>query len=507
MEKHFYYECTRRLCSSLQLETSLKHYFDYVRDSVPLDGLFINIYRKEFNDIQFIAQASETQASTLDVQVSLPEGLAKTLEDPDRPRVRIVNDIDHDPVTSQVAPKVIPGIRSLIILRMSMEDTHLGIVGFYSKSAGTFRPRHADMLAPQMSTFALITALNLRGRNLLLENQALAKQNVSLKRTLDVQNGVVGANSGLKQVMQQVQSIAHLNTTVLMLGETGCGKEVIANAIHELSARAGKPFVKVNCGAIPETLIDSELFGYEKGAFTGAESRKAGYFEQANGGTIFLDEVGELPLSAQVRLLRVLQNSTITRVGGHEQVHLNIRVIAATHRHLQAMVHQGDFREDLWYRLAVFPIDIPSLRQRRTDIPLLVQHFIEQLSARFQLLKLPCIRPEQLAILSQYNWPGNVRELINVLERAIIQNPAGPLDFSFLAPQTEAVATASGQTIVVDPSHAGNQLVPLETMTRKYIEHALKVTGGKLYGPGGAAELLDINPNTLRSKMKKLGIV
>ncbi len=292
-----------------------------------------------------------------------------------------------------------------------------------------------------------------------------------------------------------------------MLGETGCGKEVIANAIHELSARAGKPFVKVNCGAIPETLIDSELFGYEKGAFTGAESRKAGYFEQANGGTIFLDEIGELPLSAQVRLLRVLQNSTITRVGGHEQVHLNIRVIAATHRHLQAMVHQGDFREDLWYRLAVFPIDIPSLRQRRTDIPLLVQHFIEQLSARFQLLKLPCIRPEQLAILSQYNWPGNVRELINVLERAIIQNPAGPLDFSFLAPQTEAVATASGQTIVVDPSHAGNQLVPLETMTRKYIEHALKVTGGKLYGPGGAAELLDINPNTLRSKMKKLGIV
>ncbi|MDT3295518.1 sigma-54 factor interaction domain-containing protein [Shewanella sp. SP2S2-6] len=316
MEKHFYHESTLRLCSSLQLEKSLQSYFEFIRDELPIDGLFINIFRKQFNDIQFIAHVNANQSCTLDRQISIPEELAQCLDDPQRPRVRIVNDIEHDPITALVAPKVISGIHSLIILRMSIENTHLGIVGFYAKTTGVFRPRHADLIAPHMHALALITALNLRGRNLLKENEALSKQNVNLRRTLDVQNGVVGANSGLKHVMQQVQSIAKINTTVLMLGETGCGKEVIANAIHELSERSDKPFIKVNCGAIPDTLIDSELFGYEKGAFTGAESRKIGYFEQANGGTIFLDEIGELPLSAQVRLLRVLQNSCITRVGG-----------------------------------------------------------------------------------------------------------------------------------------------------------------------------------------------
>lgn len=508
MEKHFYHESTLRLCSSLQLEKSLQSYFEFIRGELPIDGLFINIFRKQFNDIQFIAHVNANQSCTLDRQISIPEELAKCLDDPQRPRVRIVNDIEHDPITALVAPKVISGIRSLIILRMSIENTHLGIVGFYAKTTGVFRPRHADLIAPHMHALALITALNLRGRNLLKENEALSKQNVSLRRTLDVQNGVVGANSGLKHVMQQVQSIAKINTTVLMLGETGCGKEVIANAIHELSERSDKPFIKVNCGAIPDTLIDSELFGYEKGAFTGAESRKIGYFEQANGGTIFLDEIGELPLSAQVRLLRVLQNSSITRVGGHDAVQLDIRIVAATHRNLQAMIHREVFREDLWYRLAIFPIEIPSLRQRRTDIPLLVQHFIEQLSSKFNLPQLPRVAPEQLNILNQYAWPGNVRELINVLERAIIQQPSGPLDFGFLAPhQGEEITTQANQTVIIDPNYASDKLVPLDVMTRKYISHALRITGGKLYGPGGAAELLDINANTLRSKMKKLGIV
>lgn len=508
MEKHFYYESTLRLCSSLQLEKSLQSYFEFIRNTLPIDGLYVNIFRKQFKDIQFIAHVDANQCCTLDRQIPIPEKMAELLQDPERPSVRVVNDIEHDAVTSFVAPKVINGIRSLIILRMSIENTHLGIVGFYSYTTGVFRPRHADLIAPHMQTLALITALNLRGRNLLKENEALSKQNSNLRRTLDIQNGVVGASSGLKQVMQQVQSIAKINTTVLMLGETGCGKEVIANAIHELSDRSDKPFIKVNCGAIPDTLIDSELFGYEKGAFTGAESRKIGYFEQANGGTIFLDEIGELPLSAQVRLLRVLQNSSITRVGGHDAVQLDIRIIAATHRNLQAMVRREVFREDLWYRLAIFPIEIPSLRQRRTDIPLLVQHFIEQLSAKFNLPHLPRIAPEQLSILNQYSWPGNVRELINVLERAIISHPAGPLDFCFLAPQAcEEVKTPSNQTVIIDPSHATDKLVPLDVMTKKYISHALRITGGKLYGPGGAAELLDINANTLRSKMKKLGIV
>ncbi|MGS0681213.1 sigma-54 interaction domain-containing protein [Shewanella sp. 125m-7] len=507
MKEQFYYQATQCLCSSLSLEVALQNYYEYVKQYLPIDGLFLNIYRPEHADIQFLAHINEQQAVAIDKQVKISSEMEQVLLQNDRPVIRIINEIHLDQVTSFVAPKVIPEIASVILLRMISGNTHLGVVGFYAKKSGQFTPRHADLIEPHKDTFSLITAFNLRGRNLLSANQALSKENVNLKRAMFSPDGVVGAEGGLKKVMEQVAAIAQLNTTILMQGETGCGKEVIANAIHAKSNRVGKPFIKVNCGAIPETLIDSELFGYEKGAFTGAETRKAGYFEQANGGTIFLDEIGELPLSAQVRLLRVLQNSSITRVGGYDSVDLDIRVIAATHRNLQAMVHEKTFREDLWYRLAVFPIEIPALRQRRSDIPLLVQHFIESLAAKFNLDQLPRVMPEQLAILNNYSWPGNVRELINVLERAIIQKPQGPLTFELLQAQSdEEIIIQTGQTIVIDPSHASDKLVPLETMISKYISHAMRITGGKLYGPGGAAELLDINPNTLKSKMKKLGL-
>ncbi|GIU04986.1 ATPase AAA [Shewanella sp. c952] len=507
MKKQFYYQATQCLCSSLSLESALKSYYDYVKQHLPIDGIFLNIYRPAHGDIQFLSHVNQSQAMALDKQVKLSSEMELVLQQNDRPVIRIINDINLDKVTGFVAPQVIPDIGSVILLRMVSSDTHLGVVGFYAKQPGVFKPLHADLIEPHKDTFSLITAFNLRGRNLLRANQALSQENDNLKRGLFAPDGVVGAEGGLKKVMVQVDAIAALNTSVLMQGETGCGKEVIANAIHAKSNSAGKPFIKVNCGAIPESLIDSELFGYEKGAFTGAERRKAGYFEQANGGTIFLDEIGELPLSAQVRLLRVLQNSSITRVGGYDSVQLNIRVIAATHRNLQAMVHEKTFREDLWYRLAVFPIEIPALRQRRSDIPALVQYFIEKLAAKFNLEQLPRVMPEQLALLNNYGWPGNVRELINVLERAIIQQPQGPLNFDLLQVQSaEEVVTQPGLTIVVDPSHASDKLVPLEVMISKYISHAMRITGGKLYGPGGAAELLDINPNTLKSKMKKLGL-
>ncbi|BDM63889.1 ATPase AAA [Shewanella sp. NFH-SH190041] len=506
MEKHSYFEATQRLCTSLQLEQSLASYFEYIQLHLPVDGIFINIFQPERKQIQFIAHVNHQQSSTLDQCVFLTDEMCATLNTPDRPVIHIINEISLDPVTEHVAPKILPKIQSVILLRMLCENTHLGVVGFYSKQPRMFRPRHADFIEPHRQPLALITALNLRGRNWLNANYQLSQQNDSLKRTLDSQHGVIGAHAGLKQVMQQVHTIAHLETSVLLLGETGVGKEVIANAIHALSNQASQPFIKVNCGAIPDSLLDSELFGYEKGAFTGAEQRKKGYFEQANGGTIFLDEIGELPLYAQVRLLRVLQNGTITRVGGHESIQLNIRVIAATHRDLQVMVQQGEFRQDLWYRLAIFPICIPPLRQRKSDIPLLVCHALEQLSTKFNLSQLPCIAPEQLDSLSQYHWPGNVRELLNVLERAVIQSPNGPLNFDFLNPIQHTINVSHQPNIIIDPSHANHQLVPLNTMMSHYIRHALCQCGGKIYGPGGAAQLLEINPNTLRSKMKKLGI-
>ncbi|MCL2915785.1 sigma-54 dependent transcriptional regulator [Shewanella corallii] len=506
MEKTCYFEATQRLCASLQLEKSLEHYFHYMKQKLPIDGIFMNLFQPEQRQIQFIAHANNESAQALEQCVPLTEEMCQVLSQPDRPVIRIINHIETDGVTFHVAPRVFPDIQSLILMRMICDDTHLGVVGYYSKTPNSFRAIHADLIESHMHPLALITAFNLQGRNLLAQNQQLAEQNDTLKRSLEVKNGVIGADAGLKRVMEQVQAIAHLDTSVLILGETGVGKEVIANAVHEHSTRAGKPFIKVNCGAIPDSLLDSELFGYEKGAFTGAEQRKQGYFEQADGGTIFLDEIGELPLSAQVRLLRVLQNSTITRVGGYESIELNIRVIAATHRDLQHMVQDGEFRQDLWYRLAIFPIQIPPLRQRTSDIPLLAQFAVEKMTAKFNLPNLPRIHSDQLSLLSRYPWPGNVREMMNVIERAVIQHPEGPLDFSFLMPSEPEVVTCDNQQVIIDPSRAGDKLVPLELMMQKYISHALKVCGGKVYGSGGAAEMLAVNPNTLRSKMKKLGI-
>jgi transcriptional regulator with GAF, ATPase, and Fis domain len=299
--------------------------------------------------------------------------------------------------------------------------------------------------------------------------------------------------------MAAVHQVAHLKNTVLLLGETGVGKEVVAGAIHRLSPRRSEPFIKVNCGAIPEPLIDSELFGHEKGAFTGAVAQARGRFERANRGTIFLDEIGELPPWAQVRLLRVLQTGEIERVGGSPPIRLDIRVIAATHRDLQAMVRQGAFREDLLFRVNAFPIPIPPLRRRREDIPLLVAHFIRKKSRELGIHFPPQPSPQALARLAEQPWPGNVRELENVVERALIQHRRGPLAFPAGDP------LQPGSAGLEEP--AGTEaMAPLEAVLAAHIARALSRTGGRINGPRGAAALLGIHPNTLRHRMTRLGI-
>jgi transcriptional regulator with GAF, ATPase, and Fis domain len=309
---------------------------------------------------------------------------------------------------------------------------------------------------------------------------------------------IIGANFGLRDVMQKVQHVAALDSPILLLGETGVGKDIIANAVHLLSLRKDSPFIKVNCGAIPESLIDSELFGHEKGAFTGAISQKRGRFERADSGTILLDEIGELPAQAQVRLLRVLQDKEIERVGGTKSISLNIRIIAATNRDLEGMVKRGHFREDLWFRINVFPIWIPPLRHRKADIPALLNHFILQKSRELKLPDVPHVAPGQIDLLMNYDWPGNVRELQNLIERALILNPKGPLHFDYKGfPQ-------STEALVLETKD--RKLESLDGVITKYIHVALIESKGKIHGPGGAAELININPNTLRNKMKKLGI-
>src|SRR5512136_3395663 len=345
--------------------------------------------------------------------------------------------------------------------------------------------------------------LELRHQEVSRLKDMLADDNRYLFSELRLVSGeeIIGSDFGLKTVMDMVQQVAPLDSPVLLLGETGTGKEVIANAIHYSSPRKDGPFIKVNSGAIPETLVDSELFGHEKGAFTGAISQWRGRFERADKGTIFLDEIGELPSHAQVRLLHVLQKKEIERVGGTSSIPVDIRIISATHRNLEEMIASRRFREDLWFRLNVFPIMIPPLRQRKEDIPALVHHFIDRKSIELRLTERPVLAPDALERLEAYDWPGNVRELENLIERALIHSRGGILSFEMLsAPQVPAgreVAREAGRNRTV---------LSLDEMNAQHIRQALETAGGKINGPGGAAQILGLHPNTLRSRMNKLGI-
>ena len=307
---------------------------------------------------------------------------------------------------------------------MRIKGEQLGGLGVLSNSAQQFTKNHLGLLELLHDPFAIALSNHLRHREVLRLKDLLADDNRYLQSELHRLSGneIVGERFGLKDVMRLVNAVAPMESAVLLLGETGVGKEVIANAIHYSSPRRSGPLVKVNCGAIPEGLIDNELFGHEKGAFTGATTMMRGRFERAEGGTIFLDEVGELPLAAQVRLLRVLQDKVIERVGGSEPVSVNVRVIAATHRDLQSMVQRGEFREDLWYRINVVPIRIPPLRERKADIPALVYHFIERKCREMNLRRQPVLAEGMLERLKLYDWPGNVRELENAVERELIRS-------------------------------------------------------------------------------------
>lgn len=325
---------------------------------------------------------------------------------------------------------------------------------------------------------------------------------------------ILGARWGLREVLEKVSLVAPSDVPVLLLGETGSGKEVIARAIHDQSPRAHGPFLRVNCGAIPPELVDSELFGHEKGSFTGAMTQRKGWFERADQGTLLLDECGELTLAAQVRLLRILQEGSFERVGGEREINVDVRVIAATHRDLQEMVKQGRFREDLWYRLAVFPIAIPPLRERRQDISEMAAQFALQAARR---LGFPPLVPteEDLSYLAAHSWPGNVRELKAVMERALILGGGKELRVAqALADST--MQGSAGQVATEQPGvglikarpnlRVGGRFETLDEAMKRHIEKALEITHGRIEGRGGAAQLLGINPHTLRGRMRKLKI-
>ncbi|HEU4435728.1 MAG TPA: sigma 54-interacting transcriptional regulator, partial [Pyrinomonadaceae bacterium] len=320
----------------------------------------------------------------------------------------------------------------------------------------------------------------------------LEAENIYLQQELelDEQFGeIVGQSDAIKYVLFKITQVAPTDTTVLITGETGTGKELVARAIHGASSRKDRPLIKVNCGALSPTLIESELFGHEKGAFTGAVGRKPGRFELADGGTIFLDEIGELPPELQVKLLRVIQESEFERLGGNKTIKVDVRIIAATNRNLKAEVDQGTFREDLWYRVNVYPITMPPLRQRREDIPLLVEHFANMYAKKFGK-NIASVSPRTMEELQAHSWPGNVRELANVIERAVIHTHGSVLQVvDHFKPVVESVPTET-----------------LEEIEREYIMRTLENTGWRIEGPHGAAKILGLNPSTLRTRMIKLGI-
>jgi transcriptional regulator with GAF, ATPase, and Fis domain len=324
----------------------------------------------------------------------------------------------------------------------------------------------------------------------------LEGQNVYLREAFEADlhfGEILGRSAAMQEVFRAVELVAGTDSSVLLLGETGTGKELIARAIHRSSRRAAAVMVKVNCAALPATLVESELFGHERGAFTGAVQQRKGRFELANRGTLLLDEVGELPIEAQVKLLRVLQEQEFERVGGTHTVRVNTRVIAATNRHLEQEVERGTFRADLFFRLNIFPIRVPALRDRREDIPILAHHFLREFAPRLGR-QVDRFDAEALERLSSYAWPGNVRELANVLERAVILCEGRVLQGRHLS-------------LPAAPSRPGDaDIVSLEEAERRHILRALEKTGGVLAGPHGAAALLGLNRSTLWSRMRKRGI-
>ncbi|MCT2409321.1 sigma-54 dependent transcriptional regulator [Chryseobacterium antibioticum] len=310
----------------------------------------------------------------------------------------------------------------------------------------------------------------------------------------DIIEGIIGKSSSLQDVVEKIRVVAPTDTSVLVVGESGTGKEKVAHSVHELSERKAQPIVVVNCAALPHSLIESELFGHEKGSFTGANTMRIGKFEQADGGTVFLDEIGELPLDSQVKLLRVLQEKEIERLGGNKTIKVNVRIVAATNRSLEKEVAEGRFRLDLYYRLNVFPIELPPLRERKEDIELLAHFFLTKYASasRRNITSISAKASDQL---HSYHWPGNIRELEHLIERSVL-----------LAKTTE-IENFDLPNITEKPSdQPQGQLKSMEEMERDHILNALQNSNGKVSGIGGAAELLKIQPQTLYSKMKKLGI-
>ncbi len=501
-ENDFFRQATIRICGHLDIEAAMSSCLRYLERFMPADRMYLQLYEHDLGVMHTIAESTASEGKKVDLITPLPQEARAAVErwkPSNPPQVGIINDPESLPVSR--AMFLFHGIKEASMLVMVLEGSNLGSLILMGKGKNRYTEEHAHLFSLLREPLAIALSNTLKHREVVKLKDLLADDNRYLHRELLRLSGeeIIGENLGLRSVMEMVRKVAPLDSPVLLLGETGVGKDVIANAIHYSSPRQDGPFITINCGAIPETLLDSELFGHEKGAFTGAVVQKRGRFERADRGTIFLDEIGELPPEAQVRMLRVLENREIERVGGTKMITVDIRIIAATNRKLEEMVRARQFREDLWFRLNVFPIKIPPLRERKEDITALMYHFIDRKSKALKLHPPPKLAPGAIERLKAYPWPGNVRELENVAERALILNKSGPLMFDRLDLRAQEMESSP---------LAGLQEGPfkIDDVLSNHIRRVLMITKGKVHGTGGAAELLGINPSTLRNRMNKLGI-
>ena len=507
-EKDILIEVWREVCRHIEIAEAIDLIFPILARRLPVDGLVVRRIELGRSAVETVGAKGLPSGSAWGQ--ARTECLSPELEQlVDWCRRGEVFRGGAEELRSLMQGAIPNGTSGLILIGpLSARESPTGVLVLIAKENERFESEHEAIIRALLEPFSVALENDARLRELnTLREVAEADKRTLLTRLgrSDLSDTIVGADAGLRLVMERAHLVAVSDAPVLIFGETGSGKEVVARVIHARSRRATGPFLRVNCGAIPPDLIDSELFGHERGSFTGALNLRKGWFERADGGTLFLDEIGELTPVAQVRLLRILQDGTFERVGGQRQLTVDVRIVAATHRNLQAMVADGLFREDLWYRLAVFPIHLPALREHMEDIPELAAHFALKASRRFGTMPL-APTPNDLHLLISYPWPGNVRELQSVMERAVILGNGQRLDVATSLGATIGVSAPTLSRPALPAKEPTDNLLSLDTAMKQHIESALAQAHGRVEGRQGAAALLGINPHTLRARMRKLKI-
>lgn len=519
-------ELYQRLCGSLKLSEALRLALETVKTCSGARGVYSNIYLSNRGEVQVLASVDDGEARDRTDRIAVPRAHFNKAIIREK-GVYAVGSMKEDPFTEAVGRQIAPEMESFLLMKASVEERHWGVVIFWSDRPDAFTPEAIELVELMQPILSLIVGFSVNERLANLTS-ALEAKTASLEKALQAQNEaplteLLTNTPSMHSLAPSIRHVAPYDATVLVTGDSGTGKEVVASVIHRLSSRRGKPFVKVNCAAIAPNLVEAELFGWERGAFTDARERHAGLFEQADGGTIFLDEVGELSMDLQAKLLRVLQQRTVRRLGGSNEIDINVRIIAATNRNLSTLVEENRFRLDLFYRLNVYPLHIEPLHKRLEDIEPLSRLFLGQLSRRYGIEPAPMLAESALQEARLWPWPGNVRELRNVITRAVLTGEPLirhlPLVQDFVprtpayepGPRGPAAPTLSVTSAVMRMATGAQTtkaaLPDFESWQRTYFESVLASTKGKISGPGGAAEVTGIHPNTLRSRLKKLGLL